>query len=409
MLDIEVARAALVSYLASYSTWDEEAEKLIEDFTKTMLDGGLSETAAIQELVLAGIARRPAKQVVASVSKKLGLPSRPGPVVRILSRTGRRFVESRLTKKAYTYTVRCRYLILALIIAGIGWLLYDAIRYKMTMEEQMFFREVQDELAADSSLDNAWLHETVSKSYLAVTKYLIRKGADVNGTNAQGWAPLHLVHSTKVAKVLLENGADPNIRAGDGGTPLHMQNDPSIVRMLIRSGADVNATDQIGRTPLDACWSVSDVPRAQVLMQNNARVGTGQGAKLINRIAQYDEHHDCLAALLKAGANPNAPVGLTPLHAAVVGNAASNVESLLRHGADINAKVPSGVFAGPALEVMMAEFDISKSDLRGGDEYVKGVIRRHDVTMIEGMTALEIAEKFQFTQIVKLLRDGGSR
>ena len=411
--DVEVAKAALVNYLASCSTWDNESEELTEKFTMAMLKEGFSETSAIQELFSAGISKRAAKQVVVSVCKKLGIASKPSLAVRILSRTTSRIIESRVSRKMYSFAVRYRYIILVLIIAGIGLICYDAIRYKMTEEEREFYGEIQDKLDANASPDIDWLNEAVSKNYLAVTKYLIKKGADVNGTNNRGFAPLHNVQSAKITKILLKNGGNPNIKSNDGSTPLHMYiNDPPIIRMLIRGGADVNARDNEGRTPLDTC-GYTGLQKAEVLMQNNARVGAGKGSRLIHIVAENDKYYNCLASLLKAGANPNGGAdeirSIKPLHLAVVANSVRNVEALLKHGADTNAKVPSGYFAGKALNVMLAEYEMSESHFRGGDEYKNHVLKNRDLTMIEGMTPLEIAEKLKFNEIARILRNRGAR
>lgn len=411
--DVEVAKAALVNHLASCSTWDNESEELTEKFTMAMLKEGFSETSAIQELFSAGISKRDAKQVVLSVCKKLGIAPKPNLAVRITSRATSRVVESRVSRKIYSFAVRYRYIILVLVIAGIGLICYDAIRYKMTEEEQEFYREIQNKLDANAYLNIAWLNEAVSKNYLAVTKYLIKKGADVNGTNNRGFAPLHYVESAKITKILLKKGANPKIKSNDGSTPLHMYiNDPSIVRLLIRAGADVNAKDNEGQTPLDDC-GYTELQKAEVLLQNNARVGTGQGSFLIRIFAKDNKYYNCLSSLLKAGANPNGGAdeirSIKPLHLAVVANSVSNVDVLLKHGADINAKVPSGYFAGKALNVIMAKYEMSESHLRGGDEYKNHVLKNRDLTMIEGMTALEIAEKLKFHEIARILRNRGAR
>jgi ankyrin repeat protein len=410
--DVEAARADLVNHLASCSTWDNESDKLTEQFAMAMLEAGFSETSAIQELFSAGISKRAAKQVVLSVGKNLGIAPKPSLFVRILSRIIRGIIESRVSKRVYTCAVRYRYIILVLIIAGIGLICYDAIRYKMTEEEREFLHEIQDKLDANAYLNIAWLNEAASKKYLAVTKYLVKKGADVNGTDNSGFAPLHYVESAKITKILLKKGAHPNIKSNDGRTPLHMYiNDPSIIRMLIRGGADVNARDNKGRTPLDTCGYMG-LQKAEVLMQKDGRVGSEQGAEIINAFAEKDHYYKNLVKLLNAGANPNVsgrPYGLKPIHAAVVGNSIRNVKLLLSRGADINATGPPNVFAGKWLDVLSAQSEQFNIQFQNNILTKKEFTRKHDVFFIEGMTPLEIAEKLEFHEIAKLLRDRGAR
>jgi hypothetical protein len=91
----------------------------------------------------------------------------------------------------------------------------------------------------------------------ARVKELLRKGANVNASVADGWTPLHLAAAeghADAAKLLLEHGADVNARTKDGVTPLHLaaaEGRAGVARLLLEHGADPSIRDDDGRTPLD--------------------------------------------------------------------------------------------------------------------------------------------------------------
>ncbi|MEI9899088.1 MAG: quinoprotein dehydrogenase-associated putative ABC transporter substrate-binding protein [Hyphomicrobium sp.] len=76
-------------------------------------------------------------------------------------------------------------------------------------------------------------------------KFLVKKGADIDARDAQGYAPIHTAarnrHPELIA-ALADLGADLNAPDGDGMTPLihaAMRNHPASVKMLLKRGADI--------------------------------------------------------------------------------------------------------------------------------------------------------------------------
>jgi uncharacterized protein len=94
--------------------------------------------------------------------------------------------------------------------------------------------------------------------HLAVTRYLIEHGADINAsaTNGSGYNALTgAVASghTEIVRWLLEHGANPNYRYGAGYSPLltaaangHLE----IIKLLLAQGADASATTNGGKSAL---------------------------------------------------------------------------------------------------------------------------------------------------------------
>ncbi|VDD91344.1 unnamed protein product [Enterobius vermicularis] len=85
-----------------------------------------------------------------------------------------------------------------------------------------------------------------------VVKYLIKKGADINVENSDGWTPLMMASYNgclAVAKVLVEKHADISKVNKKLETAVHIaakSGKISIVRLLIESGGNADAKDNEG-------------------------------------------------------------------------------------------------------------------------------------------------------------------
>src|SRR5881296_4701978 len=144
--------------------------------------------------------------------------------------------------------------------------------------------------------------------FLALTIFLLATG------------PLPLIDAVKnvdreAVRSLLKQGANVNATQADGTTALHWasyRDDLESADLLIRSGANVNARNDLGATPL---WAAC---------QNGSESMVGR--------------------LLTAGANPNAALllGETPVMVAARSGNLAVVELLAAKGANVNARAARG-------------------------------------------------------------------
>ncbi len=93
------------------------------------------------------------------------------------------------------------------------------------------------------------------EGHLGILEALIRRGADLNLTNAQGTTALMIAaqYNHGAANLLLRYGADPTLAKKNGTTALIMATNWSqlgVVQALLRAGADPNQRDALGRTAL---------------------------------------------------------------------------------------------------------------------------------------------------------------
>ena len=99
----------------------------------------------------------------------------------------------------------------------------------------------------------------MSRPYDTVVQLLLKEGAkDVNFTSEDRSTPLHFAvgegHGA-TAQLLLSNSADVRAKTTRGATPLHLaagKMSSAVVLLLLQNGADPNATSTNGDPPLHA-------------------------------------------------------------------------------------------------------------------------------------------------------------
>lgn len=194
------------------------------------------------------------------------------------------------------------------------------------------------------------LMTAVAESHPGVARLLLARGADVQAKSKAGFTPLTFAARAgdlESVKLLLDAGSSPNEKLREGTTTLvvaivnaHYE----VARYLLDHGADPNA-DSGGRTALHALalamnWDGLGSPDPEL-------TGTGRL-----------DARDLLAALLKAGANPNTrmtkndrrsfkveengTIGVTPFWLAARGGDHRTMRTLAAAGADVHLGTQRG-------------------------------------------------------------------
>lgn len=218
--------------------------------------------------------------------------------------------------------------------------------------------------------DGADLTQELSNAVLAGDvkriKFLTSKGADINGRDAQGYAPIHIASRNRhpeLVSALADLGADLNAPDSDGMTPLihaAMRNHVPTVKMLLSRGADMEKLNAQGYPPLALAIGENKFEVAKALMEAGAKIDQPSGPEGLTPLmvvaSQVSPGEggvflpgstrpiDIARELIQRGANVNAQSkhGVTPLMIAAARNVTPMIGLLVQAKADIGLKSQEG-------------------------------------------------------------------
>jgi len=278
------------------------------------------------------------------------------------------------------------------------------------------------------------------KTFAAMAKKLMEKGADANATNKQKQTPIEMAMASQnfqvvdvfvdkmeslpkaltedrsmvhwaseiglvntVKKVLSKSNDDINKKNSEGKTALMLaaaNGHLAIVKALITFKADVNIQDEYGETALlAACWNGHEKIVNQLLAAGaNPKVVDETGQTALH-LASWQGHLAVVETLLSKGLDVNAETasGSTPLHSASWKGADKVAGKLIAAGAKIENKDSDG------------ETPLHKAAFQGNLEVVKVLLAKgadRNAKDAIGFTPLQKAEGQGKTEVVKLLKSG---
>ncbi|MGQ0673387.1 MAG: quinoprotein dehydrogenase-associated putative ABC transporter substrate-binding protein [Hyphomicrobium sp.] len=241
-------------------------------------------------------------------------------------------------------------------------------------EDQKVTRERLESWLADGSNLDDELANAVLGSDIQRIQFLVKKGADVDRRDRQGYTALHSASRHRddpVLDALIAMGADVNATDQDGFTALHhavLRNHPHAVTALLGAGAHGDARTRDGFTPLAMAIIEDQYKAAMALIAGQVPVATAVGETSltplmlaagkeerrltlgagVSRVEKFNPKDpgaiDVVRALIGRGADVNAVSGngLTALLLAAAHNNAPIVGALAEAGSDRNFKNPQG-------------------------------------------------------------------
>ena len=216
--------------------------------------------------------------------------------------------------------------------------------------------------------DQTALHIAAQEGHKAMVELLLERGAKVDAREKYGRTPLHLAVAkgyTAVSKALIANGADVNAKNSQSqSTPLHVaanNGNKSMIDLLLASNADINAQDISGMTPLMVAVGAKRPEIVQSLLDRHAdvQVKSKDGSTALTMSVQqltpsitdlllnHDADPNVVGVKIQGGqrferGQLNAASSLAPLHLAALNNDVPLIQSLLKHGAKTDLKDPLG-------------------------------------------------------------------
>jgi ankyrin repeat protein len=254
---------------------------------------------------------------------------------------------------------------------------------------------------------------------ISMAMHLMEYGAKADSTREDGLAPLFIASQNghaEMAKLLIKFGANPN-RKYKGWSPITIairNQKEEVAKVLLTSGPsiDVSTPDPTGYIPMMYAAKYNQLNVAKLLLDHDAdknwkeySLPNGLNSLLL---ACNCKSQEVANLLLEKGSNPNHkmkkdesnPEGeLTPLLLAVQNSMDTTIDTLLKHGADVNMSGTSG--ATPILIACeMNRFEIVEKLVQMGAD----VNARH----VDGSNALYAACCIGNMEMVDLLIQKGA-
>lgn len=184
----------------------------------------------------------------------------------------------------------------------------------------------------------------------AITRLLLKNGAEVDKTDASGRTPLLIAAEfgrVEHAKALLEAGANPNGIAPGRQSPLMLAalgGFVPIIEELAKAGTDLDATDSNGVTALEAASAAGKSESVTALVRLGAdlnKAGKPQGMPPVHA-AIINQHDEALMILLRARASPNilSRQGRTPFDEAMLRGTREAAELVIDYQANVDMPGP---------------------------------------------------------------------
>ena len=275
------------------------------------------------------------------------------------------------------------------------------------------------------------LADAAERQDRAAIENLLKQGADVNAPQPDGATALQwAVHWDDLNAVerLLGAGAAVNAANDHGVTPLALaceNRSVTVVERLLKAGANANASISSGETALMTAARTGHLGVVQALLAHGASVNASESSHNQTALmwAVAEQHPDIVRTLIERGADVRArsrvrrrtvqtgdrygdqnsikevgPVdlgGFTPLlFAARVGDVAS-ARHLVRSGADVNDRAPSGasalVLAAHSGHGLLAGFLLDKGadphTADAGYSALHAAVLRGDLDLVKALLA----------------------
>ncbi len=242
---------------------------------------------------------------------------------------------------------------------------------------------------------------------------LIKEGANLHATTAEGDAPIHLAAkraSVDGVKLLLSCGVDPNLETNSGDTAVHRAafiGSIETAEALLDRDANIAARNNMRETVLHACLrGTAHYGMVSFLLRYGVPI---HGADLEGRTPLHEAARRGYESIVKLLVNEGADLklknhkGWTPLEDAAASGQATIVEVLLEHHGMVRSPKVDILLKGAHIRMAISKQDKPKAKRQLGDPQIYvNTSNQH------GRTALHNAAKYGRIEIAKALLERGA-
>ena len=185
---------------------------------------------------------------------------------------------------------------------------------------------------------NSTLHYAAQGGDPGSIQLMVSGGVDINSQNEAGTTPLHVaaIQSRRpTLNTFLELGSDLKARDRQGQTVLHYAAGAprEEVKFLYEQAPSLFREARDGTNPLDLAFAENNTEVALYYRRKGHEFGAFRYEDLLKAVEVKD--HQSVQDLLAAGANPNRPAEVYPIHIAARNGDVSSLRYLLRFDANI--------------------------------------------------------------------------
>ena len=192
---------------------------------------------------------------------------------------------------------------------------------------------------------NSTLHYAAQGGDPSSIQLMVSGGVDINSQNESGTTPLHVaaIQSRRpTLNTFLELGADLKARDRQGQTVLHYAAGANReeVKFLYEQSPSLFRDAKDGTNPLDLAFAKNNTEVALFYRRKGHEFGAFRYEDLLKAVELKD--HQAVQDFLNAGANPNRPAEIYPIHIAAKNGDVTSLRYLLRFDANIEQPDPDG-------------------------------------------------------------------
>jgi ankyrin repeat protein/beta-lactamase regulating signal transducer with metallopeptidase domain len=230
-----------------------------------------------------------------------------------------------------------------------------------------FLQPLNPKITAEEKV--GFLITAIDEDQTELFNFWLKQGADINGTNKDGWTPLGFAAEegrTKFLKILIDRGAKINYPLDDDRHPFlaaAREGQLDAVEVLVTAGAQVETISEDGTTALGMAAREGQLDVVNYLLTKGAKPNKANNNGWTSLHYSASEGQiNVMKRLLAAGANIELPVsttshnwnnregrriimrGWTPLMLAIEEQHLESTKALLEARANVNVKVEKTVY-----------------------------------------------------------------